>query len=694
VGRIRSLLSRLTGSILAATLVVLLCVIRLVDPSPIEVLRLKSFDFLIRSLPHKTSEEIVIVDFGEKSADKFGQWPFDRRDIAHVISELRRNEAGVIVMPVLFSEKDRAGGDGELIKTITENGVIIAQTPTSQTKKPDAARRGFAAIGPIDPSSYAFSWPGAIRPLESLSDVSAGVGVAATTPEIDGVVRRMPLLVRIAGNTYPALPLEAIRVIGEDISYQVKTNEYGIESVRVPKFPAVDTDSRGRIWLSWNSSFNRLDATEIDERVKGKIVVLGLAMEGVGVIVPTPVGEKWAHDVQAAALQTMIDGSSISRQYYSDSIELLVLLALGLVLVLLVPKTSVRLTIPLYVLVVGGLVTASYYSFIELSQLWDVSYIVVASSLVFGYLVYNNFAREFRLKQQIKKQFEHYLAPAMVAKLQKNPELLRLGGDTRELTILFSDLRGFTTISEHYKSNPQGLTNLINKYLTPMTRLVYEKKGTLDKYIGDAIMAFWNAPLDDPDHRKNAIVTSMEMFEELRKLNEAIAGEGLAELQIGIGVNTGKVVVGNMGGDQRFDYTCLGDAVNLASRLEGQSKTYGVGVVVGEETVKTLDQIVFAELDIIAVKGKSEGIRIYTPIGIAEELEHTMNWVFAEQQHNKFLQLYRAGKWQAAKKFASDLKGEWNGVLTKYYEIMLERMEDLEKEISGPWDGIYVAKTK
>ena len=276
----------------------------------VDVAQLKTFDYLISKLPSKQSDDIMVVEFGEKSVSKFGQWPFDRRDIASVIKKLRENNAGIIIAPILFSEKDRAGGDDELSRTIKDNGVVIAQTATTQSHKPDAVRRGFSNIGAVDPSGFIFNWSGGLGPIASMAESAAGVGTIAVAPERDGVTRRLPLLLGIAGGTYPSLVLEGIRVATGETSYQIKTSEIGIEAVRVPNIPPITTDEHGRIWLTWNTKFDKIDATEIDKRVDGKTIILGNAIEGAGGVIATPVGEKWAYELQAQALQTVLDRKS------------------------------------------------------------------------------------------------------------------------------------------------------------------------------------------------------------------------------------------------------------------------------------------------------------------------------------------------------------------------------------------------
>jgi len=679
----------LTSTWSSAILAVVLVFVYTTNLKPIETLQLKTFDYIISTLQPKTSDEIVIVEFDEKTVDKFGQWPFDRRDIASTITKLRENGAGPIVMPILFSEKDRAGGDKNLSDTIKDNGIIISQTPTTQDRKPDAVRRGFSSVG-NDPLPWTYTWRGAISPLSDFAGNSEGVGLLASIPESDGVVRRLPMLARIGNTLYPSLVLETLRVVAGDPSYQIKTSEAGIEFVRIPAFPPIATDQNGRIWLSWNTSFKKISATEIDESVKNKIVILGITIEGVGGIVATPIGENWAHEIQAQALQTIIDGTSITRLAYAKTIEIMTLSLLMVLLLFLVPRTSVKWTIPSYFVIMTSCIVFVMYMFEEYLQLWDFSYIVFSGTIVYGHLVYNNFARENRLKQQIKKQFGTYLSPALVEKLQKNPELLRLGGETRELSIMFTDVRGFTTISEHYGNDVQGLTKIMNRYMTAMTAKIIENNGTLDKYIGDAQMAFWNAPLDEADHAKLAVKTALDMLKDLERFNDEIRLEGIPAFGMGLGINTGRVVVGNMGSSQRFDYTCLGDTVNLAARLEGQSKPYCVKMILGERTAELVkDVYTLAELDEIAVKGKTKGVRIFT---IVDSTDINKEYIGV---HNKFLKSYRRQDWDNALQILSALKESFQGELKSYYDMMEERIEQLKvNNLGDNWDGIFRATSK
>jgi adenylate cyclase len=306
------------------------------------------------------------------------------------------------------------------------------------------------------------------------------------------------------------------------------------------------------------------------------------------------------------------------------------------------------------------------------------------------------FVSEFLQKQQIRKQFQSYLSPDLVAKLIKDPSLLKLGGEEKELSIMFTDVRGFTSISEHYGRDVQGLTSIMNRYMTAMTRTILETGGTLDKYIGDAQMAFWNAPLDETKHCKDAVKAGLEMLGSLDAFNASIREEGVPPFGMGIGINTGVVVVGNMGSEQRFDYTCLGDAVNLASRLEGQSKNYGVLMVLGPITAERVgDEYFTIELDCIAVKGKKEGVTIYTVFYNPKTPGEWSDWTAAREMHDLMLQCYREQKWASAIKLVGDLKGSFNGNMDHYYELWLERIEEMRNaNLPADWDGVFRATSK
>ena len=599
---------------------VVLTYIGLQEPYVKEILKLKSFDILIQQEEKELSKDIGIVTIDEKAIEKYGQWPWKRDVIAEVITDLRRAGAGVIMIPILFSEEDRLGGDDVLSQTLIDNGVVIAQVGTSQINK-NSVPRGVAKIG--NPLPYLFEWDGMLGPIPMLGQNANGVGVINTAPEIDGVVRRIPLIMRIGEDTYPTMAVEVIRVATGNPSYQVKAGDGGVQAIRVPGFPIINTDPNARIWLHWNKQFETISASENNfSKFEGRTVIIGMTAEGLGGIIGTPVGEQYDYMLSASTLQTMIDGKQINRYDVSSFLELVLSFVLGIV-VILIARFTPYWFVGLSLLSLYGIsVYGSYYLFNTHLILSDVSWIIIVITIVGMHSIFNRFILEFRLKQQIRKQFETYLDPRQVAELQKDPSKLKLGGDRKEMSFLFMDIVGFTPISEYYKNkdDPEGLVEVINDYLNRMTKIVLENGGTVDKYMGDCIMAFWNAPLDCEDHAEMAVKTAIECAEETERLKEDFKERGLPDINIGSGVNTGTCIVGNMGSDTRFDYSVIGDAVNLAARLEAATRNYKdenggiVSTLYSSYTMEKLNNIKSMKVDEIKVKGKEELITIYRPL--------------------------------------------------------------------------------
>ena len=580
------------------------------DPFIKETARLKSFDLIQKYDTVTLSDDVIIVEIDEKSIEEYGQWPWKRSVLADVIWKLREAGAGIIVLPILFSEEDRLGGDMDLAQALVQNGIVIAQTGTTQTNR-NAVPRGVAKIG--DPLPWLFKWPGMLGPIPLLGDNVDGVGVVNTTPEIDGVVRRLPLLMRVSGEVYPSVALEVIRVAVGDPSYQVKAGPGGVIALRVPKFKTIKTDQYARIWLRWNKEFETISITDDFKSVAGKTVIIGNTAEGISTVIATPNGEQYSHAAMAVSLQTVINGENIVRLDTATFLEYLAAGVLALIIILLAGFAPYWLIGAFLLTVWSGTAYGAYFYFVKHLQLWDASWIILVTTVTGFHAVFNRFVKEFGLRQQIKKQFEHYLDPGMVKKLQKDPSLLKLGGETRNMTFLFCDIRGFTPISEKYKGNPGGLTKLINRFLTRMTDVIIANGGTIDKFMGDCIMAFWNAPIENVKHREMAVKSAKEMTLALTELNKDLKVEGLPQINIGIGINTGDALVGNMGSEQRFDYSVIGDAVNLASRLESSSKTLGKTIVIGEDTRRSIETLYpFDYIDSITVKGKTEEIKVYT----------------------------------------------------------------------------------
>ena len=659
------------------------------DSTPVEILRLKQFDLLQQTDHPVRSEDIGIVTIDEKAMEKYGQWPWKRDVLADIIWNLRDAGANIIVLPILLAEEDRLGGDQVLADALYQNGVVIAQVGSGQVNR-GGIPRGVAKIG--DPIPYLFEWGGMLGPIPQLGQDADGVGVLNTVPEIDGVVRRLPLMMSIGEEVYPSIAVEVLRVATGNPSYQVKANAGGIQAVRVKGFPIISTDESARIWLRWNKTFDEISAAETDfSAFAGRMVIIGSTAEGLGGFIASPTGPMHNYMPSAVSLQTMLDGETIQRPYWAKLAELSATLLFGLFIIIAARFFAYRWAAMSIIWSGMALLGGSYYLWTTQLLLLDVTMPIVSLVLVGFHAIFLRFILEFRQKQQIKKQFGTYLSPDLVAKLQKNPELLQLGGDSRELSIMFTDVRGFTTISEHYGEDVQGLTKIMNRYMTAMTKKIIENNGTLDKYIGDAQMAFWNAPLDNDNHAEDSVRTALAMMESLDEFNNEIADEGIPAFGMGLGINTDTVVVGNMGSDQRFDYTCLGDGVNTAARLEGQSKNYGVKILLGPKTAEAIkDDYTILELDNIAVKGKTVGVQIYTVID-----SKSATTLAAQKHHEVMHAKYRDQDFEAVMAYCKSLQSEFGGVMKDYYEMWTQRCEDLmQQDLPVNWDGVFRATSK
>ena len=608
----------LTHWLVAFITLSLLVFLRVQDGGLTETLRLKSFDYLQSTDAITTSQDIVIVEIDERSIEANGQWPWPREKIAELIWQLRQNGAGMIILPILFAEEDRFGQDMPLAEALVGNGVIIGQVGTIQTNK-NAVPRGVAKIG--DPMPWLFEWPGMLGPIELLGLNADGVGVLNIAPEIDGVTRRVPLIMTVGEETYPAVAIEVIRVAVGDPSYQIKAGEAGVQAVRVPGWKTIYTDKHARIWLRWNKDFPTISSADDLSAVQGKVVVIGLTAEGLATTIASPSGTQYSHTPIAVSVETIINGDNIQRTDLADAYELIYLIVCGLLLIIASRFFHYYFVAGAILLLGAGTVYGATFAYQNYLLLFDFSWPIVTTTLVGLHSVFNRFVREFRLKQQIRKQFETYLDPRQVAILQKHPEKLKLGGERREMSFLFMDIVGFTPISEYYKNNndPEGLVAVINDYLNRMTKIVLANGGTVDKYMGDCIMAFWNAPLDCKDHAEMAVKTAIECADETEKLKQVFKQKGLPDINIGSGVNTGTCIVGNMGSDTRFDYSVVGDAVNLAARLEAQTRNYKdangnvLPLLYSSYTRDQLQNIESIEVDKIKVKGKEELVTIYKP---------------------------------------------------------------------------------
>ena len=646
------------------------------DSTVVQTLRLKQFDLLQQTDTPVPSQDIAILEIDEATIEKYGQWPWKRTVLADIVVKLREAGAGIVVLPMVFSEEDRLGGDMPFIETIAGNGVVIAQVGSTQVNR-NAVPRGVAKIG--DPLPYLFEWPGMLGPIPLLGENADGVGVVNTAPEIDGVVRRVPLIMRVGDETYPSLAVEVIRLATGAPSYQIKAGLGGVEKIRIPGYPIVSTDPNAQIWLRWNKQFSTVSAASDDwSAVEGKTVIVGITADGIGGLIASPTGAQYNYIPAAVTLQTMMDGDQIQRPFWANLAEIGASAILTILLVLLARFAPYYIVGGAIVVFVGGLGYGALYAWQNYLYLMDAAMPAVAVILVGLHAVFARFVSEFFQKQQIKKQFGTYVNPTVVEQLQKDPSLIKLGGEEKILTCVMTDMRNFTGLGESYGADVQGFTSVMNEYMTAIANPVLDNDGTLIKFIGDASMHIHGAPIDNPNHAYDAVKTVKAMLKAVEDFNFKLKLEGKPPVGMGAGVNTGKILVGNIGSDRKMGYDCLGDPVSVAARLESQTKSYGVLVIVGPDTVAaTKDKYDYFELDNIAVKGKELPLRIYTL--------HK-----SSKSHTTFLKNYYGGAWDTAIKQADHCMAV-HPRMKEYYSKMAERMQQGKP---SNWDGIYRATSK
>mgnify|MGYP001107574597 FL=1 len=568
------------------------------NPYPFQILELKTFDGLIMSRDTVQDEAVLLVDIDEEAVEYWGGYPLAR----NIYAELITRTQGVPGITVAFPDKDIHGKDEEFQSALNQLPTVLSFIASTQASK-GGPHVGTAQLGGGNPTEWLYQYPGIIRSALK----SEGIGLISTHPELDGVVRRIPLVISVEDRIYPSFALEMLRLGTGDPSYQIKTEETGVEWLRLPQYNIIKTSQNGTIWVNWNTKFYRQTALEYMENpIPAPFVIFGVTAEGVVPLVATPAGLKYPHDIQGAVLNTIVNGNALSQPSWSFAAELGILL-LGITFILLTSR-SIYFSLTIFILL-GGLGFTSW-KLVESSYLLDVSGTIVILFLFWAIVSFHSFITQYLLRLQIKQQFGTYVSPAQVEILQKDPSQLRLGGVTKRMTFLFSDIRGFTPISEKYQKDPQKLVEIVNRFLTNQTEIIQKHEGCIDKYMGDCIMAFWNAPLDIEDQERKATEAALEMRVALGELNEIFKAEGLPEIRTGCGINTGLCVVGNMGSNSRFDYSVLGDSVNLAARLESSCKTYETDLIISEFSL--VDGYDYEFLDEVIVKGKSEPVKIYT----------------------------------------------------------------------------------
>ena len=659
------------------------------DSTIVQTLRLKQFDILQTTDQPKVSQDVVVVAIDETAIEKYGQWPWKREILADIIWELREAGAGIIVLPILMSEVDRLGGDMELAQALVENGIVIAQTGTSSGINRNAVPRGIAKLG--DPLPYMFEWPGMLGPIPLLGDNADGVGVVNTSPEIDGVIRRVPLLMRIQDDTYPSLAVEVIRVATGAPSYQVKEAGAGIEAIRVPGYPIIKTDPNGQIWLRWNKQFETISAASDDlSIVTGRTVIIGAQAEGIGGTIASPTGPQFNYMPAAVTLQTVIDGDQIQRPFWAFLVELATTGLIGIILVLLARFTPYYIVGGAIVVFSGGLAYSAIYAWQNHLYLLDVTIPVLTVLIVGLHAVFNRFVSEYFQKQEIKKQFAGYASPTVVRMLQENPALIK-EGMKKEVSICFSDLRGFTPLGESFGDDVKGLTKIMNGYMDAITQPILDADGMVIKYIADASMHVHNAPIEDPHHPRTAVQCGLDMLKAVEKFNEKITSEGRPPVGMGAGINTGLGYLGEMGSTARHSYDVLGDSVSTAARIESKCKEYGCVLLVGDATYqRTKSDFFYLKIDDLAVKGKTVGIGIWTVLD-----QRRPAWRTAQRQHQDMHEAYQAQKFDEAIWICEKLMRHFDGKMEGYYKMWIERCEYMKtQDLPKDWNGVFIATTK
>ncbi|MFY9895358.1 MAG: adenylate/guanylate cyclase domain-containing protein [Xanthobacteraceae bacterium] len=713
--------------------------LRIADPRPLEEVRLRTFDLLQVLRPRQQiARPVVIADIDEASLREIGQWPWPRTVVADLVTRLRELGAVAIGFDIVFAEPDRTSpavaaasfrgldaatrdklaalpsNDQVLADAIKQTGGVVvgqagAATPSPRSEAEMALQTGFAVLGP-DPRPFLVTFPGLLRNVPAIERAAAGRGLFSIKPERDGIIRRVPVVMNAQDTLVPALTLEMLRVVTRAGAILVRTDDAGVRAVAVPGLE-VPTDGNGQFWVHFNkhdparyvSAADVLHGRSPADRFNGRLVLIGTSATGLLDIKTTPVEPAMPGvEVHAQILENVLTQALLARPNYAIAVELVAAVVFGIAIIIAAPMLPASIVIAIGALLIAGLIGVSLYFFVAHNLLIDFTYPLMSFWLIYLVLTFVNYFREQKQRQQIRSAFGFYLSPPLVEQLAKSPEKLVLGGEERRMTILFSDVRGFTTISEHYKDDPQGLTRLMNRFLTPLTNAIIERKGTIDKYIGDAIMAFWNAPVDDEKHEANACDAALEMLARAEALNVELKREAEANgsvympLRIGIGLNSGPCVVGNMGSDFRFNYSVLGDTVNLASRLESRTKDYRLSMVIGSRTAEgAKTEFATMEIDLIQVKGKKQPEVVFTVLGRAE-VNDDPRCKDLRDLNAAMLATYRKQQWDEAKSLIDRCRKLANGFgVDGLYDMYVERIEAYRADPPPPdWNGVYEAESK
>ncbi len=724
--------------LLCVGLLIGLAALRVADPAPIEEFRVRTFDtFQVLEPRVKTAKPVRIVNIDEKSLARFGQWPWPRTLVADLVNNLTRLGPAAIGFDAMFAEPDRLNpaAAAETLRNLDEDTrAKLRALPSNDEILADAMRRsrvalgetglpyvvaeldkelpvtGLAMLGEEHPQRFMLEFPGLLRSTPVLEAAASGRGLLTIKTERDGIVRRVPVIMQAQGLTMPSLSFEMLRLASGGDTILIKATDVGITSVAVKGF-AVPTDLHGQIWVHFApndpsiyiSAADVLEGKVDPDAIAGRLVLIGTSAVGLQDVKTTPISPVMPGvEIHAQVLEAALTGQLLSQPIWGPLAEFLSAIILGVAVIWFAPMVGPKSLVAVGAFFATLLVGTSWYYYSRHRLLIDPTYPLLSTTAIYLTLIFSSFAREQAQRRQIRSAFGRYLSPALVEQLAQAPEKLTLGGEEREMTVMFSDMRGFTSISETYKNDPQGLTELMNRFLTPLTNAILNRKGTIDKYMGDAIMAFWNAPLDDKEHQLNACEAALDMLEQVDALNKerkeeaAQQGRPFIPLNVGVGLNTGTCVVGNMGSDLRFDYSVFGDSVNLASRLEGQSKEYGFPIIVGSNTaLAAKDRFAILELDFIMVKGKTEPEVIYAIAG-REDTARSGRFQRLRNLTIEMLACYRSHDWHGA--LAAIERGRRTDEahsLELLYNLYEARIRGFQQDPPPQnWNGAYALLTK
>ena len=695
-------------------------------------LRNTAFDLFQNISPRESisSDTVIVLDIDEKSLSQIGQWPWPRSVLADLVDKTYLSAS--LGFDIVFAEFDRTGSNElkkqyqsnssliEILNKVPDNDdifansikdhgtVVLGAIPSNSKKNNFDMKFGLIEQGD-DPRKFLQKYSGIQTNLKNLDDSATGIG-SMSIGNNDSIIRRLPLFENINGNLVPSLSLEILRVAIGASTFQIKSSnasgesalgeETGINHVKLGNL-IIPTNEDGSAWIHYsNKPVKTIPIWEVlspkykQNDFEGKILIVGTSAPGLFDLRSTPLENNVPGvNIIANLTDQILSGQFLKRPDWIFGMEVIT----GLFLALLI-TFFIQFLGPiggLFVFLLGNGISSfgSFYIFNSYNYLVDPISPLVICLICYLVVTFFNFLFTELERSKVRNAFSQYMSPVMVEKLAQSSESLKLGGERKEMTFLFSDIRGFTTISEKYKGDPEALTDLINNLLTVLSNEILNNQGTIDKYMGDCIMAFWNAPSDDPQHREKSIDAAFAMSKALEKLNIDLDRHDEDKLSVGIGINTGECIVGNMGSDKRFDYTVLGDAVNLASRLEGQSGNYGMQIILGEGSIQGLSKKKYfvCELDLIAVKGKSEPVKIYTVFN--KENFNVSDEDFFEE-HQDFLKNYRSQNWPEAKEHIDKYRFS-KTEFTLYYSLFLERIDELSKQtLPNDWSGVFIAKSK